>query len=212
VITVIMKKQFAPARLSGADSERLGAALCFSLFLAGCFAGAAAAGAIALDSLHGYLSGLSPEVGEGAVSGAAYFPKLLSSCKYHIAAVFFGFSILGVACVPGLAAARGFSLCFTAAAFTRVYGAGGVPLTLAMFAACVTITIPCFFVLSVQSFSSSRALLRSVVRGGGGARAQTPYGPRFFSRCALCVPAIAAAALIDTLLLPKIMLWLARRA
>jgi hypothetical protein len=81
-------------------------------------------------------------------------------------------------------------------------------MTLAMFATCIAITIPCFFILSAQSFTSSLALLSTVARGGY-ARGPSPYGSRFFVRCALCVPALAASALIDTLLLSRVAQWLA---
>jgi uncharacterized membrane protein SpoIIM required for sporulation len=197
-----LKKRGAPAVSGAVYGKYSGIALCASLFVCGCFMGASAAGALTHESLVEYLSGLSLTDEIGAVSAAVYFSRLLSACKYHIAAVFFGFCVVGVACIPVLAAVRGFFLCFTVSALTRIYGVDGVPLTLAMFATCVTITIPCFFVLSAQSFSSSLALLRTVARGG--ARGQSPYGARFFSRCAVCVPALAASALIDTLLLPRV--------
>ncbi|MDR2358022.1 MAG: hypothetical protein LBD92_08090 [Oscillospiraceae bacterium] len=203
-----MKRRGAPTVSKAPRGGYLGVALCASLFVCGCFVGAAAAGALTRDSLREYLSGLSLTSEGGAVSAAAYFSRLLSACKYHIAAVFFGFSVVGVACVPGLAAVRGFFLCFTVSALTRMYGAGGVPATLAMFATCVLVTVPCFFVLSAQSFSSSLALLTTVARRGA-ARGTSPYGGRFFARCALCVPALAASALIDTLLLTRIARWLA---
>lgn len=206
---MILKKRLASARTPGFSYGHLGTVLCASLFLCGCFVGAAAAGALTRDGMLEYLSGMNMTADGAVLSGAGYVSKLLSECKYHIAAVFFGFSVLGVVCVPCLAAVRGFFLCFTVSAFTRMYGAGGIPLTLAMFAACVTITLPCFFVLSVQSFSSSLALLRTVSRGNT-ARGQPPYGARFFRNCALCVPALAASALIDALLIPRIMLWLSQ--
>jgi hypothetical protein len=190
-----------------ADGGYLGAALCVSFFLCGCFVGATAAGTLAPERLGEYAEGLRVTEGAGGITGAAYLARLLSAGRYHAAAVFFGFSVLGVACVPGLAAVRGFFLCFTAAAFTRMYGAEGAALTAAMFASNIVIALPCFFILSVQSFMSSLALIRSATRRGS-ARAQ-PYGRLFFARCAMCVPALAASALADTLLVPRVMSHLA---
>jgi uncharacterized membrane protein SpoIIM required for sporulation len=201
-----MKKRAAAA---GLDGGYLGAALCASFFLCGCFVGASAAGALAPERLREYVAALDIPAGGGDLTGAAFFAKFVSIGKYHAAAVFFGFSILGVACVPGLAAVRGFFLCFTAASLARMYGAGGTALTAAMFASNVAIAIPCFFMLSAQSFTSSMSLIKTAARKGG-ARGQ-PYGRRFFTRCALCIPALAASSLADALLIPRVMARLAGR-
>jgi uncharacterized membrane protein SpoIIM required for sporulation len=203
----VAKKRTAAA--PGLDGGYLGAVFCASFFLCGCFVGATAAGGLAPERLREYIAALDVPAGGGGLVGAAYFARLLSAVKYHAAAIFFGFSILGVACVPGLAAVRGFFLCFTVAAFARTYGAGGAALTAAMFAPNVVIAIPCFFILSAQSFTSSLALIKTASRKGG-ARGQ-PYGRRFFARCALCIPALAAASLADALLIPRVMAQLAGR-
>jgi hypothetical protein len=199
-----LKKRAEGLLAAGEDGSYLGMILCLSFFLCGCLAGAAAAGEMAPGGASEALASVGTP-GEGGLTGAVYFSKLLSTGKYHIAAVFFGFSVLGVVCVPCLAAARGFFLCFTVSALTRTYGAASAPLTLAMFSGCILVALPCFFVLSVQSFSSSLALYRVAARKAAGGRAgQGIYGRRFTARCALCAIAVAVSALADALLAPRI--------
>ncbi|MDR2665280.1 MAG: hypothetical protein LBC21_03250 [Oscillospiraceae bacterium] len=205
-----MNEKTVPTASPLGSDRRLGAALCISLFLCGCFAGAAAAGALSPGGLRDCLSGIAGALAEeaGAEGGAAYLSRLLSVCKYHIAAVFFGFSVLGVVCIPALAAARGFFLCFTVAALARSFGVSA--LTLGMFATCVAVSAPCFFILSVQSFSSSLSLLRAAAGRPSRARDE-PFGSGFFVRCAMCVPALAGCALIDAMLIPRVVTFLSLR-
>jgi stage II sporulation protein M len=102
---------------------------------------------------------------------------------------------------------RGFFLCFSIAYVVRGFGAGGVPLALSMFALDAIITVPCFFVLAVQSFSSSTRLLRGVLSRGGG---EAVYERGFFRRCAVCAGVLCAAALSDMFLTPIMVRYFAQ--
>ncbi|MDR3278125.1 MAG: hypothetical protein LBT12_05070 [Oscillospiraceae bacterium] len=187
-----------PARLD-AGSDSLGLLLCAALFLCGCAAGTVAAGlAPPGDALTQYISGVLPPEG----GARPLFPVvLLGVCKYHLAALFFGFSLLGALCIPGIVAMRGFFLCFSVSYIVRGFGLGGVPLALSMFALDAVFTVPCFFVMAVQSFSSSRRLLAGVLSRGGG---ESAYGSVFFRRCAVCAGVLCVSALLDTFFAPML--------
>jgi stage II sporulation protein M len=197
------KRLPTPARLD-AGSDSLGLLLCAALFLCGCAAGTVAAGLSPPgDALAQYISGILPSA-DGA---RPLFPAVLFGvCKYHLAALFFGFSLLGVLCIPGIVAMRGFFLCFSVSYVVRGFGPGGIPLALSMFALDAVFTVPCFFVLAVQSFSSSARLFKGVLSRGGY---DAVYGGGFFRRCAVCAGVLCASALSNTFFAPFIVRYFA---
>jgi stage II sporulation protein M len=123
-----------------------------------------------------------------------------------------GFSIFGVFCVPVLSAVRGFFLCFSISAIVRHFGGDGVFLALAIFGVSAAVTVPCFFILSVQSFSSSLYVLRGMsAKGRIGLISQPPGGRRFFRRVCVCAAVLTCSALLDTLLVPRLITLAARQ-
>ncbi len=127
--------------------------------------------------------------------------NLADAFKYQLAAIFLGFSVLGVFCIPLLAAVRGFFLSFSVSIVIRLLGWKGVWLALSMFGISTIITIPCFFILSITAFSSSARLYQM-------ARSKTMRAPvvapdrKMFAVCAICLIAVFLSALIDAYLTP----------
>ena len=184
-------------------AEYFGLIICAALFICGSIVGTAAAGFV-FDGNSGipdYMARYLALAGEQSAPG--FFLALFNACKYHLIVVFLGFSVFGVFCIPALSAVRGFFLCFSISAIVRYFGGDGVFLALAIFGVGAILTIPCLFVLSVQSFSSSLYVLRGMT-AKGRAGALPPSGGGFFRRLCICAAVLAISALLDTLLIPRL--------
>ncbi|MDR0445916.1 MAG: hypothetical protein LBH17_02620 [Oscillospiraceae bacterium] len=188
--------------MAQSKARRVGFILCAVLFAAGCVAGVASAAALPPDTRVGaYIAGLS----EGSISGVGerFFPALLSAGKYHIAALFFAFSVLGVAGIPIIAAIRGFVLCFTMSAVVRYYGQAGIPAALAVFAPEALIATPSLLMLSAPTFAASFSLLSSLPRRAAGP--MLPYGAGLLRSSAVGALAVAAASLASAAIAPGLL-------
>ena len=174
--------------------------LCGTFFICGCIVGTLSAGLVADGSnLEEFISGYIRLAGEGIAIRPEFLSSLFNAFKYHLAVLFFSFSVLGVFLVPALSAVRGFFLTFSISALIRLFGSGGIVLALALFGLDALITIPCFFILSVQSFSASLRLFQ-LVRNPGTRLGNHPYDRLFFIRCGVCFALLSGSALIETFL------------
>ena len=197
----MINKRVLSGRLNS-GSDYFGLIACGALFICGGIVGSAAAGFAGGAEVSIFMAEYLTRANGSALRTGEFFLAFLNACMYPFAAVFLGFSVLGVFCLPALAAVRGFFLCFSISAVVRSFGADGTLLALSIFGVSAVLTIPCFFVLSVQSFSSSLKVLKSVsARGSGVTR---PYDGGFFKRIGICFVVLACSALIDTLLVPRL--------
>lgn len=187
-------------RLFKRDSlDTVGFSLCAGFFLFGALAGAVSANYISFDDsmlLKNYF--LAAE--SGIFESGGLLRSLFDAFLYHAIAVFFGFSAFGFLFLPLLSGVRGFFLTFVAAAVIRALGGGGWLVALALFGLSSFISIPCFFVLSVQAFTASFNLSGALLRRSVASHAI--YGKIFFIRCMLCAAALIITALIDAYLSP----------
>jgi uncharacterized membrane protein SpoIIM required for sporulation len=189
-----------PSVRDAVGGDAVGLILVGALFVCGCIAGATAAGLIpSADGLRAYLADTLPINGGGAGS---FFGALFTAGKYHLAALFFAFSLLGVVCVPIVSAVRGFFLCFSVSCVVRLFGADGVLLALTMLAPGALVAVPCFFIVASQSFSSSLRLLSCTRAPGAALRAV--YGGAFFRRVAVCAAMLCLSAALDVFVVSPI--------
>jgi hypothetical protein len=180
-------------------AHRSGFAVCAALFVCGCAIGVAAAASLPPEAgVADYLTVVKENYGAGF--GERFVSALLSAGRYHAAALFFAFSALGVVGLPALTALRGFLLCFSMSALVRCGGSASLPTVLALFAPEALIAVPCLFIISSQSFTSSLTLLRTLTKRA--AKTSFPYGGGFIGRCAVCAAALAASSLITALVVP----------
>lgn len=180
----------------------LGLLACGALFLCGCIAGTVAAGFIDDGTkLNEYVTGYLSIFLNDTSPKLSLLASLANNFKYHLTALFLGFSVIGVFILPLLSAVRGFFLSFSAAAIIRLLGSKGILLTLALFGVNTLITIPCFFILSVSAFSASLYLLR-LVFSKNLKNVVSPFNSRFFINCGICLIVLIISALIDTYLSP----------
>lgn len=185
-------------------THTMGLLLCAALFVCGCIIGTVSAGFITDTTQLGstvsdYLAFLSDK----AAVQPAFFSSVVDAYKYHLAAVFLGFSILGVFCIPVLSAVRGFFLSFSVSVIIRLLGGKGILLALSMFGISTLVTIPCFFIISVTSFTASQYLLRLSMAKGGKSPGMLPTGSALAS-CAICLALLFVSALIETYLTPQL--------
>jgi stage II sporulation protein M len=198
-----VNKRFFVLSLKSARTDSLGFILCAALFICGSIIGTVAAGLLQDGaSLRAYLADFL-----SGYQNAADAPNLLlavwSAVKYHLLAVFLGFSVLGVVFIPALSALRGFFLCFSISAVIRCLGRKGLLLTLSLFGLNTLMTIPCYFILAAASFSASLYLLK-LLRAGTPKGLTPPDGGRLFISCGVCFLILLASALIDTYLISRL--------
>jgi len=196
-VIIVNKRITIAGSETGADY--LGLIVCGALFICGSIVGTAASGIAGDAGISNYMAGYLALAGQARISG--FFSALFNVWTYPLVAILLGFSVFGVFGVPALAAVRGFFLCFSISAIVRYFGGDGVLLALAIFGASAMITVPCFFILAVQSFSSSLYVFKSVTLKGGGT---APYKGGFFRRVLVCAAVLTGSALIDTLLVPRL--------
>lgn len=191
-----MKRRISPASLRYGP-QYLGLLLCGALFLCGCIAGTLSSGFIAdPDGLGPTLTDYLMLAEPGAARGSGFLSAFLDASKYHLLSICFGFSLLGVFFLPAMSAVRGFFFCFSASTLVRFYGGSGVLLALVLFGLTALVSIPCYFALSCQSFTTSLHLLRNTF-GGKMAMPPNPFGISFVRRCAVCMIFTIGAFLVE---------------
>ncbi|NLA86338.1 MAG: hypothetical protein GX847_03455, partial [Clostridiales bacterium] len=146
-------------------------------------------------ALNEYISGYLSFFLTDASAEVSLFSAVASNFKYHLLALFLGFSILGVVSIPFLSAVRGFFLSFSVSAVIKLFGSRGILLALSIFGINTLITIPCFFVLSVSAFSASLYILR-LVFAKNLKNTVSPFNRRFFVNCGICLIVLMISALI----------------
>ncbi|MDR3310421.1 MAG: stage II sporulation protein M, partial [Oscillospiraceae bacterium] len=160
-----------------------------ALFAVGCVAGIIASGAVTPgDALRErLLTARTPGFGSA----------LLNSARFPLAALFFAFSVLGVAGIPSLTALRGFLLCFSLTVTVRAFGGAGVPLALASVLPAAMFSVPSLLALSAVSLDSARGLGRAVA--GAKPLCGTAAASReFFVKAAVCLLVCAAGAAVES--------------
>jgi stage II sporulation protein M len=205
-VIYLNKRSFLISLSDSGDTKTnyLGLLICSALFLCGAIIGTVSAGLLSdgaklNDSVSHYLSfflnstSAKPDI----------FSALGDSFKYHLCAVFLGFSILGVICIPVLSAVRGFFLSFSVSVIVRLLGGKGILLVLSIFGINTLLTIPCYFVLSVSAFSASLYFLRLVFSKNVKSTV-SPFNTRFFLNCGICLIVLVLSALLDTYLVPHL--------
>lgn len=182
------------ARRRGAES-RGGAALLalFAAFLAGCALGTV----LGADRFSETGSAAFLDI-ESIYGSGGFLPLLFACAKYHLAVAFCALSLLGVALIPCILAARGFVFACTAAAIVSAYpGVNGVLLTLIILGLPSLLTLPCLFLLGRDGLAISAGLLALFDR-----RAPSPLRYDAASDGLVCAAALVAAAALETFVVP----------
>lgn len=126
----------------------------------------------------------------------AMLSALVLYYRYPLFAVLLGFASIGVALLPCLTAAFGFSLSFSVCCFTASFGGNGVLLALAVFGVRCAVTLPVFFLLAVPAWGNSAALALASL-GRGRRTAPIVYGRTWWLRVAICAGILLAGMCMD---------------
>jgi len=132
-----------------------------------------------------------------------YFKLLWEYGKYPFIAYVCGFSSLGVAAVPLLVAARGFTVSVFTTGVVRLYGLPGLQDFIASHG---ILSITCttgLLILAIQGFNASKFSLAGAAnrrRGPVGSARTAPYNIRFI----ICAAAAATACALDIMLYPTL--------
>lgn len=185
-------------RIPNSGSLLPAAVLLSAIFLCGCIAGTFAASNISSGSevskyINLYIQMAREHPDTGSLLGLAF----LNSFKYHVLAVLFGLSVLGVGLVPLVVLVRGFTLSFAVTSFVKVLGNGGFLLAFYAFGIQCIITLPCLIILASQALTMSASLVSN-----GRKKIGQVMTPAFFARLAICSLALAIAAVFEALFTP----------
>ncbi len=133
----------------------------------------------------------------GGDNNALSFIKVFfNTAKYHIAVIFFGFSVIGFICIPLLSAVKGFFFTFSIAVIIRLYGGNGVLLALALCGVNALIALPCYFIMASLAFNASKNLF--LLTAYPGQRSYiSPFQGRYFACCLVCLAALFIATVTD---------------
>ena len=142
--------------------------VCILFFLCGTFMGIFSARALDATGafiLRGNVLSLIESILGDYYTAPNFWMSLWLTGRYHLIAVFLGFSVLGVFLLPVLAAVRGFYLSFSIAALIRAFGPSAFPLALSLFGIWAVFTVPTLFFLLNHSFRTAVQLAGSLFSG-----------------------------------------------
>jgi stage II sporulation protein M len=194
---------------SDSRANYLGLLLCGALFLCGIVIGTVSAGFLNDDTkLNEFISNYLSFFSNGTSVKPGILSAIFDNFKYHICAIFLGFSVLGVFFIPILSAVRGFFLSFTISAIIRLLGGKGILLSLFIFGINTLLTVPCFFILSVSAFSASLYILRLAL-SKNLKNTVSPFNRGYFTNCGICLVVLMISALIDTYLTTQLISYAA---
>jgi hypothetical protein len=185
--------------MRGASSylEQRDGKLCFLFLVLGFSAGCL------IGSLVGPRLGLAPVLSDywDSSSPAArnFLLRLIHFSAFHLVAVFLGSSFLGAVLLPFLGGLRAFVLSCTAASIISAHPDGGLIMAVAALGLPALISLPCFFLISLEAYRSSARIFR-LIRGG-----LAPRKGRLVGRCLSCLPFLAAGTLIELKLIPYLL-------
>ncbi|SMC84406.1 stage II sporulation protein M [Papillibacter cinnamivorans] len=156
------------------------------------------------EELKRYIAGYLALSRQDTLSVPDVFTVFLNFYRYPLIAFFFGFTSLGVVGIPVLAAVRGFFLSFAVSCFAKVFGSEGIALAAVAFGVQCLVTLPCFFLIAAQAFSSS-ARIASVTAGRKRRGRGELYGNGYFLRCAICAGILLGGALAEIFITPWVL-------
>ncbi len=109
----------------------------------------------ASPELSAYLQDYFRAMGANGGWRPAIWTVIWDLVRWPLAALVFGFTALGVFCVPALLLARGFLLSYSVSLFLRLFGGGGLLAALAVFGVTALFVLPVLFSVSCDAFRSS---------------------------------------------------------
>lgn len=151
-----------------------------------------------LKTMSAYVEGFLSVVKAGKIEVPTFLELLWQNLRWHLLAILFGLSVLGILLVPFLTAVRGFSLAYAIALFARAYGEKGLTLAFLLLGLPGLLAVPALFLLSVQSFSTACRLT------GRAVKREIPFHREYIFRCAVCVAVVGLGSVIEQYAIPAL--------
>lgn len=206
-----IKKRDVVRRADGGTSQSL--AILIVCLLCGAVAGAFCAsylGDFSSDVLGDYLSGYVTDFSAGDSVTSLLPSVLLNVFKYPVISFLFGFTMLGVFCVPACAALRGFFAAFSIGSVIKVFGISGLWLAMSVFGIQMLFGIPCFLIISSQSFISAKNFTK-MIAGKKRVMVGSFFSRGYFVLFGICVCVLMVLVLLELFLVPKLVAFTALR-
>ena len=201
-----MKRVIIKAAVWQPDAFLPWLALLSALFLIGAAVGCTSVAMVddnSREELYSYIAGtMTSQNGRTFIALLASFFNL---SKYHLIAYACGFTALGVLVLPVVMAIRGYFLAFSAAAFIKVFGLHGFTFSFLIFGVQSLISLPCLFILAIQSLQISIYLFGTAAHRQRGSYL-SPVSRTSLSRLGFCLAALLICSLYDTFLVPFLIL------
>jgi len=147
-------------------------------------------------SFFGFESVLSDFAGVASLGSMSYFRILLHFIRFHLVVILLASSFLGIALLPLTSCLRGYALSCTAATIISADSKNGLIMALLTLGIPAIFSLPCFFVMSVDGYLSSKRIF-TLARGVSAIRTNG-----FLKSALVCMPVLAAGALIEMKLVP----------
>lgn len=173
--------------------------ICAVLFIGGCIFGSASMRALDGDDYLFELLFNFKNLTDADSVQISFLDILLHYSKYSAAAFLLGFSCFGIVTIPALSAYRGFSLAFSVSAFIRSMGSEGVLFALILFGIELLALLPSHFIISVNSFMTSRRLTALAFKRSFSEKI---YGIQFFKTALISFALQFIAAMLMYFILP----------
>lgn len=152
-----------------------------------------------VKTMSAYVEGFLSVVKAGKIEVPTFLELLWQNLRWHLLAILFGLSVLGILLIPLLTTVRGFFLAYAIALFARAYGGKGLTLAFLLLGFPALLAVPALFLLSVQSFSTACRLTR------GAVKRETSFHREYIFRCAVCVAAVGLGSVIEQYAVPALM-------
>lgn len=135
------------------------------------------------------------------------WPLLWGQAKYFLAALIFGWTVLGIVGFPVLLCVRGFFFSFSVTCFCQVFGNRGLFPGFILFGLPALLWVPALFAVGVPGFLSAQQLLRRSVGEGRG----VPVGNGvYWFRAGVCGALTLAAGMLEYWIVPVLLRVAAR--
>jgi len=171
------------------DGVRAGFPVCVTFLIVGAICGIVLSGSVNLS--QPLIDGLTE------ASETTFGLSLWNLSKFHIIALFFAFSALGILLIPSTVALGGFVSSFTASLIMRNFGGAGFRLALSRSLLPALIVLPCLVIFCSLAFEFSLG----VTRGAIGALTNRPPDRQTNLGVLLRITIAAAALLLAAVLL-----------
>lgn len=149
-----------------------------------------------IGSFFNFDSTLNDFVDLSTLKTMGYFAVFFRFIRFHLAVILLATSFLGVALLPALSLIRGYAISATAATIISSYPRNGVVMALVILGIPAVLSLPCFFIMSVDGFTSSKRIT-SLLNGKAAIRTD-----KFLVHSLACLPFLALGTLLEMKLVP----------